>query len=98
RSAFRPMPSSDAAILRVRPRPVPWLSPARFAEWEGFVDRVFRASGRTAADRLDAAFGARITRSLTDVADVDVVRPPSRIPFEAWLALFRAMSARGADR
>lgn len=91
RDAFRPVPATDAAVLQVRPRAVPWLSPARFAEWDAFVDRIFRASGRTAADRLDAALGTRVARGVTRRAEVDTVRPPSRLPVEAWLALFRAL-------
>jgi 23S rRNA (adenine-N6)-dimethyltransferase len=91
RRAFRPVPASDAAVLTVRPRTVPWLSPARFGAWEAFVDRVFRASGRTAADRLDAALGRGVARRVTGSAAVDAVRPPSRLPVEAWLALFRAL-------
>lgn len=93
RGAFRPVPAIDAAVLQVRPRTVPWLSPARFADWEAFVDRVFRAQGRTAADRLEVVFGASATRKVADRAEVDVVRPPSRLPAEAWLALFRALPA-----
>jgi 23S rRNA (adenine-N6)-dimethyltransferase len=89
--AFRPVPAADAAVLQIRPRAVPWLSPARFAAWESFLDRVFRASGRTAADRLDAVYGARAAWDVARAAEVDAVRPPSRLPVEAWLALFRAM-------
>lgn len=98
REVFRPVPATDAAILRVRPRPVPWLSPARFADWDRFVDRVFRASGRTAADRLDVALGTRTARRATAAAEVDTVRPPSRLPVEAWLALFRSLPQRTSGR
>jgi 23S rRNA (adenine-N6)-dimethyltransferase len=94
RRAFRPVPSADAAVLQVRPRAVPWLSPARFADWDHFVDRAFRASGRTAADRLEAVLGARSARRLAAAAEVDAVRPPSRLPAEAWLALFRSLPPR----
>lgn len=93
RGAFRPPPASDAAVLQVRPRAVPRLSPARFADWDGFVAGVFGAPGRTAADRLDGAIGARSARRVTAVAGVDTVKPPSRLPVEAWLALFRALPA-----
>lgn len=98
REVFRPVPATDAAILQVRPRPVPWLSPARFAEWDAFVERVFGASGRTAADRLDVALGPKEARTVSRAANVDTVRPPSRLPVEAWLALFRALPRRDADR
>jgi 23S rRNA (adenine-N6)-dimethyltransferase len=94
RRAFRPVPSADAAVLQVRPRAVPWLSPARYADWDRFVDRVFRASGRTAADRLDVVLGPRAARRLAAAAEVDPVRPPSRLPAEAWLALFRSLPPR----
>jgi 23S rRNA (adenine-N6)-dimethyltransferase len=94
RRAFRPVPAADAAVLQVRPRAVPWLSPARYADWDHFVDRVFRASGRTAADRLDVVLGARAARRIAAAAEVDPVRPPSRLPAEAWLALFRSLPPR----
>lgn len=93
RRAFRPVPATDAAILTVRRRGVPWLSPARYADWTDFVDRAFGAPGRTAADRLDAALGRGATKRLLRDAEVDAVRPPSRLPAEAWLALFRALPA-----
>jgi 23S rRNA (adenine-N6)-dimethyltransferase len=95
RSAFRPVPSVDAALLTVRPRTVPWLSPASCAAWQSFVARVFRAQGRTAADRLDVVLGASVARTVTRRADVRTVRPPSRLPVEAWLALFRALDRDG---
>lgn len=91
RQAFRPVPATDAAILRIRPRPVPWLSPARFEGWNSFVERVFRAPGRTAADRLEVVFGSAAADAMRRAARVETVRPPSRLPVEAWLALFRAL-------
>jgi 23S rRNA (adenine-N6)-dimethyltransferase len=92
RSAFRPVPSVDAALLTVRPRTVPWLSPASCTAWQAFVAGVFRAQGRTAADRLDVVLGGSVARTVTRRADVRTVRAPSRLPPEAWLALFRALA------
>ena len=42
--AFRPAPGVESALLTIVPRPVPLLSPAAFAGYEAFLDRVF--SGR----------------------------------------------------
>lgn len=93
REAFRPIPKVDSAILAVTPRAVPSLSPVRCADWQAFVTRVFRTPGRTAADRLDGVLGTPVARRVTRDADVEVVRPPSRVPVEGWLALFRAIGA-----
>jgi 23S rRNA (adenine-N6)-dimethyltransferase len=89
--AFRPIPRTDAAITTVRPRAVPWLSPARYAGWSAFVDAVFDAPGRTAAERLVATLGRRTADRVRRTADVDVGRPPSRVPAEAWVTLYRSL-------
>lgn len=90
RVAFRPVPDVDSAILRVTRRPTPSLSPVRCADWQGFVDRVFRAPGRTAADRLAATLGATAAARAADRAGVRTVRPPSKVTADDWIAIYRA--------
>ena len=90
RRAFRPVPRVDAGIMRVHPRPVPWLSPARFAAWDGFVAAVFEADGRTAIERLHAVLGPRRTRRLPATTRRALAQPPSGVQPVVWATVFRS--------
>jgi 23S rRNA (adenine-N6)-dimethyltransferase len=83
--AFRPVPSVDSAVLTVAPRTRPLLSPAAFAAYARFLDRVFAGRGRTVRDRLGA-------RGRAGLAQAGVPRDatPSAVPPEAYARLFTA--------
>jgi 23S rRNA (adenine-N6)-dimethyltransferase len=82
RTDFDPRPGVDVVMLRLRKRGPPLLAPADLAPYRDFVAFGFTAWQPTVRRALGPLLGPP-----PPGLDLDV--PPSALPFEDWLALFR---------
>lgn len=92
RADFLPPPSVDAVFVRLHKRGPP-LVPSRHAQlYRDFMSASFSTRSRTAFGALERHLGAPAARHLFRSAHVDATTPPSRIPVESWLLLYRAFA------
>ena len=88
RHCFRPVPKVDSAVLLIRPRTHPVLSPSAFGAYERFIGRVFEGRGRTVAERLGNREVRGVRAALRGLGfDPDVI--PSRVPPLGYAEIFR---------
>jgi 23S rRNA (adenine-N6)-dimethyltransferase len=100
-SAFRPQPRVDAAVLLVRRRDPPLLSPARQREYERFVTAAFTGARPTVASAMAAAIPRSRFAGLADRLGFAAGALPSQLDAGQWVGLFLAAAtgpARPAGR
>lgn len=90
RTAFRPAPAVDGAILRLIHREIPLVSPSLLPEWQDFVEFGFTGVGGSLPATLGRRYGRRAAGACRAVrlhpdTPVGVVWP------EQWLTLFRLL-------
>lgn len=96
RTAFRPMPSVDAALIRLVHREVPLISEADRSEWVEFVGMGFSGRGGSLYRSLKPALGAH-ARKRFQAAGIDPDAVVAFVPPDAWVQLF-ASKAPGAGQ
>lgn len=94
RTAFRPMPSVDAALIRLVRREVPLVSEAYRSEWGEFVGLGFSGRGGSLYRSLKPVLGAH-ARKRFQAAGIGLDAVVAFVPPEAWLQLFAPTSAAG---
>jgi 23S rRNA (adenine-N6)-dimethyltransferase len=100
-TAFRPVPSVDAGVLKITARRETLLTPAAFAYHVSVIDAAFQTGrGQTVAQRLGRLAGRpTVARKLLEAAGIDPRATPSELRPESWAAITRALSlsrSRGA--
>jgi 23S rRNA (adenine-N6)-dimethyltransferase len=93
RSDFVPAPGVDAVLLRLRKRGPPLVRPEEARLYRDFVVAVFTAWQPAVGPALGTVLGEARARRLLRAVGLDGAARPSRVPFEAWLALFEAFAA-----
>ncbi len=92
RSAFRPVPSVDSAILRIERRPAPLIPPAALAEYRSLVELGFGGRGGSLRASLRARHPPhRLKRAFAHAA----IPPDAVVAFvhpDQWIALFHELS------
>jgi 23S rRNA (adenine-N6)-dimethyltransferase len=94
RDTFQPPPSTDAAMLSITRRPVPWLPAEERPSFVAFVDTAFDDGGRSLRRSLGPLVGQRALRAAARSAGVPVDALPSRVDAEGWCRLFLATTPR----
>ncbi len=100
-TAFRPVPTVMAGVLKITSRRPTLLTPAAFADHVAVVDAAFQSGrGRTVAQRLGRLAGRpRAARAVLRAAGVHPAATPSQLRPESWAAITRALrSERSAAR
>jgi 23S rRNA (adenine-N6)-dimethyltransferase len=94
RTAFRPQPRVDAAVLIIRRRGQPLLESGLQAEYAAFVGRAFTGAHPTVASAL--ARELPLSRFIAAASELgfSVGALPGQLEVRHWVGLFRA--ARGA--
>jgi hypothetical protein len=93
-TAFRPVPTVNAGVLRITARRPTLLTPAAFADHICVVDAAFHTGrGQTVAERLGPFAGRpAAARWLLEAAGIDPGATPSQLRPESWAAITRALS------
>ncbi len=93
-TAFRPVPTVNAGVLRITARRPTLLTPAAFADHICVVDAAFHTGrGQTVAERLGSFAGRpAAARRLLEAAGIDPGATPSQLRPESWAAITRALS------
>lgn len=94
RTAFRPVPRVDGAILRLARRPAPLVPPAAIAAYQGLVELGFSGAGGSVAASLRRGFPARRVDAALRATRIPVDALAGEIWPEQWLTLFRLITAR----
>ncbi len=98
-TAFRPVPTVDAGILRITARRPTLLTAAAFAEHVSVINAAFQTGrGQTVAQRLGSLAGRpTVARSLLKAAGIDPSATPSQLRPESWAAVTRALRASASS-
>ena len=92
RTAFRPVPSVDSAILRIERRPAPLVPPGALAEYRALVELGFGGRGGSLYASLRARHPShRLRRAFANAA----IPPDAVVAFvhpDQWIILFRELS------
>lgn len=88
RADFDPPPRVRASVLRISHRPAPLLDPPEYASYRAFVRGTF-GSGRTIAEALRGRLTRRQIVRLSRDIGFGLSAPPSAVPFDQWLRIFR---------
>lgn len=94
REDFRPVPSVDAVMLRVRKRGPPLVPVAQRELYRNFMIAIFTAWRPSVGDALRRTFGHATARRLLEQVPVAPAARPSDVYFAQWLDLFAAFSRR----
>ncbi|MGK8488669.1 23S ribosomal RNA methyltransferase Erm [Nocardia asiatica] len=93
RHCFHPVPQVDAAVLRLRNRPVPLLPRERFGDYRRVVELGFSGVGGSVAASLRREFPAHVVRSACAAAGIPLGQPVGLVSPDRWLTLYRALRA-----
>ncbi len=98
-TAFRPVPTVNAGVLRITARQPTLLTPAAFADHMCVVDAAFQTGrGQTVAQRLGRLAGRpAAARRLLEATGIDPSATPSQLRPESWAAITRALTYGVAD-
>ncbi len=94
-TAFRPVPTVNAGVLKITARRPALLTPAAFADHVSVIDAAFQTGqGQTVAQRLRPLAGRpTAARSLLKTAGIDPSATPSEVRPESWAAITRELRA-----
>jgi 23S rRNA (adenine-N6)-dimethyltransferase len=95
---FVPRPGVDVVLLRLRRREVPLVSPSDAALFGDFAAYVFTAWQPTVREALARILPKRLVTDIERAAGVSLARPPSEIPFPAWICLADTFRTLAGDR
>lgn len=90
RDTFQPPPATNAAMLSMTRRPVPWLPPEHRDSFVALVDAAFGDGGRSLRRSLGPVVGQRALKEAARSAGLQVDALPSHISAEGWCRLFLA--------
>ncbi|MEV7628935.1 23S ribosomal RNA methyltransferase Erm [Actinoplanes sp. NPDC089786] len=90
RTAFRPVPAVDGAILRLIHRDIPLVAPSLMPAWRRFVDLGFSGVGGSLQATLSRRYGRRASGACRAVR-VWADTPVGAVWPEQWLTLFRLL-------
>ncbi|UGT67109.1 23S ribosomal RNA methyltransferase Erm [Nocardia gipuzkoensis] len=93
RHSFHPVPQVDAAVLRLRNRPVALLPRERIADYRQVVELGFSGVGGSVAASLRREFPGRTVRSACALAGIPLEQPVGLVSPDRWLTLYRALRA-----
>jgi 23S rRNA (adenine-N6)-dimethyltransferase len=95
---FVPRPGVDVVLLRLRRRDVPLVCPSDAALFGDFAAYVFTAWQPTVREALARILSKRLMTDVERAAGVSLARPPSDIPFPAWICLADAFRTLAGNR
>ncbi|MDQ3695779.1 MAG: rRNA adenine N(6)-methyltransferase family protein [Chloroflexota bacterium] len=99
RGDFMPAPHVDVVMLRLKKRGPPLISAHQRQAYRDFVTVVMTSWQPTVSAGLGRIEDQGTVRGLAHQTRLNLDQAPSRFPFSAWLALFKAYLAdRGPDR
>jgi 23S rRNA (adenine-N6)-dimethyltransferase len=87
---FSPVPGVEVVLLRLQRRDVPLVAAEDAARFADLVTFAFTAWQPTVRQALALALPRREVSAIERAADIALDRPPSALPFAAWLDLFGA--------
>ncbi len=92
RSAFKPAPQVDSAVLRLVPHAEPLLDPAALADFRRLVTSLFsyRRKRMLKAVREALTMSAEDARAVLDRAGIDADMRPEQIDVDGFVRLFAA--------
>ncbi len=91
RSQFRPVPSVDAGILRLRRRPQPLVAPARMAAYRRMVATGFSGVGGSVQASLRKSFPADLVSAACARAGVDRKAVVAFVSPDQWVQIFAVL-------
>lgn len=97
RNDFRPAPSVDVVMLRLRKRGPPLVDPSERRLYRDLVTACFTAWQPSIATALARAVGTRAARQILAQVAVEPSARPSEVHFTAWLDLFAAFARMPRD-
>jgi 23S rRNA (adenine-N6)-dimethyltransferase len=95
---FVPRPGVEVVLLRLRRRPVPLVAPADAALFADFTTYVFTAWQPTVGEALARILPRQTIAEIERAGGVSLDRPPSAIPFTAWVSLTGIFSSVAGAR
>ena len=98
RTDFAPVPRVDVVLLRLRQREPPRVDPHEAPLFRDFVVYAFTGWQPTLRDALARVLPHRALAQVERHAKIDLGRPPTSIPFDAWLDLFAGFRGLGDER
>jgi 23S rRNA (adenine-N6)-dimethyltransferase len=97
-SDFVPRPGVEVVLLRLRRREAPLVAPSDAALFADFAAYVFTAWQPTAREALARILPRRLVADIERTTGVPLDRPPSAIPFAAWVALAGTFGGVAGER
>ncbi|SIR62871.1 ErmE/ErmH/ErmO/ErmR family 23S rRNA (adenine(2058)-N(6))-methyltransferase [Micromonospora avicenniae] len=94
RTAFRPVPTVDAGILRIERRPEPLVAPAGLPAYRRMVELGFGGTGGSLAASLRRRYPPGRVSAALRATRLDPSTPVGYVWPEQWLVLFRLLHAR----
>lgn len=94
RTAFRPVPRVDAAILRLERRAEPLVSPARLAAYQRLVQTGFSGVGGSVQASLRRSYPAGHVAAACASAGVDRRTVVAYVSPQQWVQIFQALDGR----
>ncbi|WP_030161194.1 23S ribosomal RNA methyltransferase Erm [Glycomyces sp. NRRL B-16210] len=91
RGDFRPVPSVDAAVLRLQRRSEPLLPEVDLRDYRDLVELGFSGVGGSLAASLRRAVPSRLAHRACAEAGIPRDRPVGLVPPDRWIALFAAL-------
>lgn len=98
RSDFDPAPQVEVVLLRLRKRGPPLISPTDARDFRDVVVYAFTAWQPTLRATFAPLLDAHTLRRIERRAGFDFGRPPTAVPFRAWLDLFAAIRDAADER
>ena len=95
---FVPRPGVDVVLLRLRRRDVPLVSPGDAALFGDFTAYIFTAWQPTVREALARILPKRLVTDVERAAGVCLARPPSELPFPAWISLVDTFRTVAGER
>jgi 16S rRNA A1518/A1519 N6-dimethyltransferase RsmA/KsgA/DIM1 with predicted DNA glycosylase/AP lyase activity len=90
RDTNQPPPATNAAMLSMTRRPMPWLPPEDQQAFVEFVEAAFEHGGRALRRSLGPIVGPGALRDAARSAGEEVDSLPSHISADGWCRLFLA--------
>ena len=90
---FVPRPGVEVVLLRLQRRAVPLVLPSDAALFGDFTTYVFSAWQPTVREALARILPRQVVASVERIVGVSLNRPPSALPFAAWVSLTDAFNS-----
>ena len=95
---FVPRPGVEVVLLRLRQREVPLVCPSDATLFGDFTAYIFTAWQPTVREALARILPKRLVTDVERAAGVCLARPPSELPFPAWISLVDTFRTVAGER